>query len=273
MEFYNQAFQKKGKVIMEAIKLWDDAPGYVEGSEIPTLEYYKAEECRADGTVIICPGGGYGRRAPHEGEGYAKFLNSIGMNCFVLEYRVAPNRFPIPLLDARRAIRYVRANAEKFGIDPGKIAIMGSSAGGHLAATAATYTLPIAGEGKDEIDKVDFLPNAQILCYPVTDYESHNGSYINLLGQSLAGVDKLNPIRNVTPKTPPAFIWHTETDALVKVESTLKYVAALHTQNVRCELHVYPEGYHGLGLAEKFPSVARWSGDLAFWLKHIGFIQ
>ena len=258
---------------MEEIQLWSEVPGLTEGAEAPRLEYYKADCKRGDGTVIIFPGGGYRSRAAHEGEGYAKYLNSIGLDAFVLQYRVAPNRFPLPLLDARRAVRFVRANAEKFGIDPEKIAVMGSSAGGHLAATVSTYTAPIYGEDRDEIDKVDYMPTAQILCYPVTDYDSHNGSYINLLGPELLGIDKLNPIRNVTPSTPKAFIWHTETDALVKVESTFKYVAALHAKNVRCELHVYPEGYHGLGLAEKFPAVKRWADDLKFWLGYIGFLD
>jgi len=258
---------------METLQLWSDIPGLTEGSEVPVLEYYKTECKRGRGAVIIFPGGGYNHRAPHEGEGYAKYLNSIGVDAFVLQYRVSPNRFPLPLLDARRAVRYVRANAEKFGIDSDKIAVMGSSAGGHLAATVSTYTAPIYGEGRDDIDKVDYRPDAQILCYPVTDYDSHNGSYIHLLGPELAYIDKLNPIRNVTKDTPPAFVWHTETDALVKVESTFKYVAALHQKDVRCELHVYPEGYHGLGLAEKFPAVKRWADDLKFWLGYMGFIE
>jgi len=169
---------------VKVIELWDSVPGYEEGHHHPTLEYYPAENKHASGTVIIFPGGGYARRAPHEGEGYAKFLNEQGMSCFVLQYRVAPTRFPYPLLDARRAVRYVRANAEKFGIDKDKIAVMGSSAGGHLAALISTYRGEIDGEGADELDNTDCLPNAHILCYPVTDMDSHNGSYRNLLGEN-----------------------------------------------------------------------------------------
>ena len=108
------------------IDLWENTPpDYTEG-EIPKLTYYPAESKKGRGTVVICPGGGYSGRANHEGEGYAVFLNECGLDAFVLDYRVAPNRFPTPLLDARRAVRYVRANAEKYGINPEKIAIMGS---------------------------------------------------------------------------------------------------------------------------------------------------
>ena len=102
---------------MENIKLWDSVPAH-DGGDAPYLTYYPAENKKGNGTVIIFPGGGYARRAPHEGKGYAEYLNANGINCFVLEYRVSPNRFPLPLLDARRAVRYVRANAEKYGIDP-----------------------------------------------------------------------------------------------------------------------------------------------------------
>ena len=138
----------------QIIKLWEsEVPGYI-GGELPMLTYYPSENKKGNGTVIICPGGGYCKRAPHEGEGYAKYLNSIGLDAFVVDYRVDPNRFPYPLLDARRSVRYVRKNAEKFGIDPNKIAIMGSSAGGHLAALTSTYRGQIEGEGVDEINKV-----------------------------------------------------------------------------------------------------------------------
>ena len=264
---------------MQTIKLWDNAPGLFEGEFEPVLEYYPAEVKKGDGAVVILPGGGYAKRAPHEGDGYARFLNSIGIDAFVCEYRVKPYAYPYPLLDARRAMRYVRANAEKFGINSRKIAIMGSSAGGHLAAVTSVYPQKLDGEGLDELDSVDYLPNAQILCYPVTDYASHNGSYHHLYGLDKCRDDafeefkaKLNPIDYVRADVPPAFIWHTEVDKSVSVVSTLKYVTALHNADVRVELHVYPEGAHGLGLASDNPFIARWSNDLEIWLRHIGFI-
>ena len=259
---------------METINIWDSVPLYIDGEEKPVLKYYPAEKKLSTGTVIILPGGAYLRRAVHEGEGYALFLNSAGYDAFVLEYRVAPYRHPAPLLDARRAVRYVRAHAEKFGIDPEKIAIMGSSAGGHLAAHLSTFTGDIPEEPRDELCSVSPFPNAQILCYPVTDSSSHLGSYKYLLGESYAELqDTVNPIKLATESAPPAFIWHTETDATVSVSSTLRYAARLHELGTRTELHVYPEGGHGLGLAEKFPSVNRWTRDLVFWLRKMGYIE
>ena len=262
------------------IDLWEGEPPLYIGGEIPKLTYYKAEVKRGRGTVVICPGGGYVNRAPHEGVGYARFLNECGLDVFVLDYRVAPNRFPASLLDARRAIRYVRANAEKYGIDPEKIAIMGSSAGGHLAALASNYKKPIDGEGVDELDATDPMPNAQILCYPVTDFESHNGSYKKLLGED----HELDARLEVTPNllvgehTPPAFIWHTFEDAAVAIASTYDYVTRLKRYDIPTELHVYPYGRHGLGLGNVpergiVPHVQSWSTLLCCWLKLFGFIK
>ena len=155
-----------------------------------------------------------------------------------------------------------------------KIAVMGSSAGGHLAETVSTYRGPIDGEGVDEMDNVNPFPNAQILCYPVTDYDSHNGSYKNLLGNALteAECNRLDPIKNVTADTPIAFLWHTETDTCVKVRGTLDYAVALHNAGVRCEMHVYPTGWHGMGLAAQEPCVARWADELLYWLTYNGYL-
>ena len=142
---------------MENMLLWENTPGLCEFT--PVLEYYPAEEKKTGATVVICPGGGYSDRAVYEGKGYAEYLNTLGMDAFVCQYRVAPHRFPLPLLDIRRAIRMVRSKAEEFGIDPNRIAVMGSSAGGHRAALTSTYHKPIDFEGMDEIDKQDYIPN------------------------------------------------------------------------------------------------------------------
>ena len=264
---------------MTEIKLWEgDAPLY-NGQTNPRFEYYPAENKRGRGTVVICPGGGYANLANHEGKNYAEFLNECGLNVFVLYYRVSPNRFPAPLLDSRRAIRYVRANAEKYGIDPEKIAIMGSSAGGHLAAMTSTYRAPIDGEGVDELDKVCPFPNAQILCYPVTNFESHNGSYNHLLGNEHSEEERLAVTPNllVDGNTPPAFIWHTFEDASVAIASTYDYVTRLKEHEIPTELHVYPYGRHGLGLGnlperDVVPHVQSWAGLLENWLKLYGYI-
>ena len=264
---------------MESLRLWEgDIPGYIEGADIPTIHYYPAKERKGDGCVVIYPGGGYCKRAAHEGQGYAEFLNENGVDAFVVDYRVKPTYFPYPLLDARRAVRYVRANAEKYGIDPEKIAVMGSSAGGHLAALVSTYKGKIDGEGVDALDEVDPMPNMQILCYPVLDINGHPGSYISLLG------DKYPQHRSVTPyyladeNTPPMFLWHTAPDKSVDINNSFRYAARLHELDVSMEMHIYPVGGHGLGLGyhpEKnidLPYIQNWAEHLIKWLEFNEYI-
>ena len=260
--------------------LWENEPPRYIGGELPKLTYYPAKNKTAKGTVIIAPGGGYQVRAPHEGEEYALFLNKNGLDAFVLDYRVAPNRFPTELLDARRAVRFVRANAERFGISPDHIAIMGSSAGGHLAALLSTYRDPIEGEGADALDTVNPFPNAQILCYPVTDFRSHNNSYVSLLGDDAQeeGVRlAVTPTALANEQTPPAFIWHTFADKAVYVGSSFDYAKRLRELNVPTEMHVYPFGSHGLGLANgpgyTAPHVQSWSALLVAWLRLFGYCE
>lgn len=262
---------------MTTYNLWENAPALIEGCESPVIEYYPAEEKKTDMTVVIFPGGGYAGRAPHEGKGYAEFLNKYGIDVFVCEYRVHPYKFPVELADARRAVRFVRANAEKFGVDPAKVAVMGSSAGGHLAALVSTYTLPIQYEDADEIDTQPALPNATILCYPVIHMPdetnvSHGGSFYNLCGDKMthSGVscDLL-----VNDTTPPAFIWHTSDDGGVNVINSYLYASALRRHNIKHELHVFPAGPHGLGLAEGLPHVAQWGGLMINWFREIGWLE
>ncbi len=260
---------------MQTFKLWDNVPGLCE--ETPVLDYYPAQNKVTDATVVILPGGGYGMRAPHEGEGYALYFNSIGMDAFVCQYRVSPHCFPLPLLDSRRAIRFVRANAEKFGINKDKIAIMGSSAGGHLAALTSTYTRPIDFEGADEIDNQSPAPNATILCYPVIcspdSLVAHVGSYDNLVGKgNHAQSVRFSCDKLVSETTPPAFVWHTSDDQTVNVANSLRYGEALRNHNILFELHVFPSGKHGLGLAPNSPYVARWADMLKAWLEYIEFL-
>ena len=198
------------------------------------------------------------------------------MNAFVVDYRVAPAHFPDELLDARRAIRFVRANAEKFGIDKSKIAVMGSSAGGHLAAFVSTYRKAIDGEGIDVIDSECCIPNAQILCYPVisSDEEiAHKGSYTNLLDTLYAEREEYSPELIADERTPQAFIWHTSDDSVVNVENSYRYAAKLRRLSIPCEMHVFPNGPHGLGLAPAMPHVAQWAELLKNWLKYIGFCE
>lgn len=269
----------------ETTNLWKTIPGMCE--EIPTITAYIPDNKTSAGAVVILPGGGYRKRAPHEGKRYAEFLTDNGITAFVVEYRVAPHRFPLPLLDARRGIKFVRFFADKYGIDKSKIAIMGSSAGGHLAALTSTYFKDIeTNTPSDEIDGEDFIPNAQILCYPVIklleEGVAHIGSGRQLLGEMRDTLAKgLEPHTLVTAKTPPAFIWHTHADSEVNVINSLEYAKSLKNNGVDAELHVFPHGRHGMGLADiPDPSdthgklskhVSQWSGLLLNWLRYMGF--
>ncbi len=241
------------------------------------LSYYPAPVKSTDAAVVIFPGGGYSGYSHFEGEGYAQLFNTFGMDAFVLYYRLSPNRFPLQLLDARRALRSIRANSEKFGIAKNKILVIGSSAGGHLAALISTYKEPISGEGVDDIDREDFFPNGQILCYPVisSDEEISNfGSYKNLLGDDYDKMkDMLSPDRLVNERTPRAFIWHTAEDKGVNVINSYRYAEALRMNNIPHELHIFPHGRHGLGLSPHFPYDAEWTQLLRRWLMLNGFIN
>lgn len=255
----------------ETVQLWENTPGMCQ--EVPVLDIYLPEQRTTDLAVVIMPGGGYRIRAEHEGRGYAEFLNRHGITAFVCQYRVAPHQFPLPLLDSRRAIRYVRYHSEKFHINKNKVYIMGSSAGGHLAALTSTYDEPIAFEGQDDIDQECGKPNGQILCYPVIKLLgkgiSHLGSGYQLLGDRQAELgEELSPDLIANEATPKAFIWHTFNDGSVNVINSLDYARRLRQMNVPVEMHIYPDGYHGLGLAENMPHVADWSQRLITWLKY-----
>lgn len=273
----------KEDIKLKEYNLWEQTPG--DCYEIPTIAEYIPEEKKSDAAVVILPGGGYWGKAEHEGRGYSEFLNAAGICAFVVQYRTVsagPHRFPLPLLDARRAVRTVRYNAEKYGIDKNKIAIMGSSAGGHLAALTSTYYKPIDFEGVDEIDKEDFIPNAQILCYPVISLLgkgiAHLGSGRNLLGDRHAELgEELSPDLIAEPGTPQAFIWHTSADPGVPVFNSLNYASRLHAVGTDVELHLYPRGGHGLGLANRSDDpdcrhVSLWTDSLLKWLAYIGYL-
>ncbi len=255
--------------------LWKNTPGLCE--VIPTIVPFIPENKRSDAAVIICPGGGYGALCDHEGSEYAKKLAENGITAFVLYYRVCPHFFPLPLNDSRRAIRFVRANAEKYGIDGQKIAIMGSSAGGHLAALTSTFCGVLPNEDIDEIDKFDSLPNAQILCYPViispdSENISHAGSYGCLLGVEDSAKEKsVDPTLLANQNTPPAFIWHTSDDQCVNVINSYQYATALRKNGVDVEMHIFPNGTHGAGLAYHLPHVSKWFDLLLNWFDYKGW--
>ena len=260
---------------MTTVKLWNDENSI-------EMHCYEPEVKQGDGAVIIFTGGGYSHRAFHEAEPYALKLNEMGLWAFVVDYSVFPFGHPTQLGQARRAVSYVRFNAEKWGIDREKIAVMGSSAGGHLAALCATSKEKFIYSEEDKIGHTDYRPNAQILCYPVTDIKSHNGSYENLIGNKKRREYKpksVDPIALADKETPQAFIWHTSSDDVVDVKGTYRYSTRLSELGIPVEMHIYPVGCHGLGLAtgdskrDPVEYVQRWPEELERWLRFIGWIN
>ena len=267
--------------------LWPDgAPGALgqQDKDIPTLTPYLPEPAKATGAaIVICPGGGYAGLASHEGEAYARWLNESGIAGFVLRYRLgsAGYRHPIMLMDAARAVRTVRARAGEWKLDPKRIGIIGSSAGGHLASTLLTHFNAGMANAADPIDRISSRPDLGILCYPVIAMAgpfAHQGSKRNLLGpdpaQALA-LDLSNDLQ-VTSNTPPCFIWSTGEDKTVPVENSLLFAEALRKAGVPFDLHIYQKGPHGLGLGTREWNPEKrhpWTADCVFWLRAQGFAR
>ncbi len=276
----------------EAFPLWAKATPGALGTDpvkdIPTLTpFFPAADKATGASVVICPGGGYGGLASHEGRDYALWLNAHGIAGFVLKYRLgsAGYRHPAMMNDLNRAVRYVRANAGEWKLDAKRIGVMGSSAGGHLASTAVTHFDMGKADDADLIERASSRPDLGILCYPVISMgaHTHNGSKNNLLGKEPSEelVKLLSNELQVTKSTPPCFVWHTWEDKGVKVENAMEFAAALQRNGVPFDLHVYQKGAHGIGLGvkgwdpEKTPVSALhpWSLDLAVWLKVQGFAK
>jgi acetyl esterase/lipase len=275
------------------IPLWPrGAPG-AKGSDpekdVPTLTIWLPPAEKATGaSVVVCPGGGYGMLAvDHEGKQVAEWLNQLGIAAFVLKYRLGPRyHHPAMLQDANRAIRTVRARASEWGLDPKRIAILGFSAGGHLASTAGTHFDAGQPDAEDPIERVSSRPDRMILVYPVialaTPY-GHRGSLKNLLGDkpSQELIESLSNERQVTKETPPTFLAHTNADAGVPAENSLLFTLALRKAGVPVELHLFERGPHGLGLGggtpsfrvPPEPSFQVWPKLCETWLKNQGFLE
>jgi Esterase/lipase len=261
----------------EAIPLWEGTapfynPEWCDG-EIPRITPYLIPSDKPLGCVIVLPGGGYVCRAPHEGEPIALMINAAGYNAFVCDYRVMPYSHPVPLCDANRAVRFVRHNAARFNCDPDKIGILGFSAGGHLSVSACEHYGKVIGDAgymPDAVDKESARPDAGVFCYAVVSLcrHTHGGSMQNLTGGDEKLAELLSGEVSARPDMPPAFLWHTLDDEAVPVENALDMTARMHELGVPCELHIYPHGQHGLGLAEGNPVVSQWTGQLANWLKY-----
>jgi len=266
-----------GKGSSQAVLLWPDGAPEARGTEEadrPTLTAYLPESAEPTAAVIVCPGGGYRNLAAHEAVPIAEWLVSLGVAALVLKYRIQPYTTDVSLLDAQRAIRMVKARAGQWNADSGRVGMIGFSAGGHLACSAATMFDQAATKDDDPIDRQSSRPDALIACYAATTRTGTgpDSRMIENVGDSLgAWANTPGLAAHVTPKCPPAFIWHTSEDARVPVECSLIFAEALHRQGVPFALHVFPQGRHGLGLARQMPDVAVWTDLCASWLTQIGF--
>jgi acetyl esterase/lipase len=272
----------------KVINIWEDFKGDTKGKA--KLSAYILDNSveislsRKNRAVLICPGGGYEFVSEREAEPVALAFLAEGINAFVLTYEVAPAaKHPQPILDSSRAMCIIRENAEEWHIDINKIAVCGFSAGGHLAASLGVFwnekyikeTLGI-GEGMNK-------PNALILCYPVISSKeefSHRGSFYNLLGdnQEEEVYESMSLERHVNKYTPPAFIWHTFDDSLVPVENSLMFAQSMKKNNIPFELHIFPEGVHGLSLCDERtgitaeminPQAGKWIRLCMDWFKRL----
>ncbi len=261
--------------------LWPGgAPGALGDKEedTPTLAVYLAPQQTSIGTaVIVCPGGGYVMLASdHEGRQVAQWFNSFGVTAFVLKYRLGSadgKRYhhPVPLGDAQRAIRLVRARVKEWNISPERIGIMGFSAGGHLASTAGTHFDNGNPSSSDEIERQNCRPNFMILVYPVISFKTrytHRFSRQVLLGENpdLNLVENLSNETRVTTMTPPTFLVHSNNDDGVAPENSVLFYLALREAGVPAEMHIYERGKHGYGLAPKDPILSSWAKRCEDWM-------
>lgn len=217
--------------------------------------------------MLVLPGGGYGMHAPHEAEPIAEWLAGLGFHTFLLRYPVSPDEGAEPLLarpveSAVAAMRAIRSGAAGHRVDPTRVGVLGFSAGGHLAATLSQADVVVGA--------ADAVPDFAVLCYPVISLtrQAHVGSVHRLVGPDpgLALIERFSPEHHVHPRNPPTFLWHTANDAGVPVSHSLAYAAALAGAEVPVELHVFPDGAHGLGLATDDPAVGQWVGLCERWL-------
>jgi acetyl esterase/lipase len=253
--------------------------GTVRNVSAPTLTVFRPAVDRANGSaVIICPGGGYVMQSvEREGVQYAAWLGTLGITSFVLKYRMAEDGHPAPLRDVLRAVRLVRAGAARWDLDPARIGVMGSSAGGHLAACAGTLFDHPLGRTGAALDAVSARPDFLVLMYPVITLDGHTahaGSRTALLGPdpAPASVALLSVERQVTAATPPTLLIHTQEDASVPVENSILFYQALVRARVPAEMYLFEHGAHGMGMRGGLGTASDWPCRAEAWLRGRGLL-
>lgn len=273
----------------ETMELWQGGvPGVTlkADGDVPKLILRKVKSDQPTAGVVILPGGGYGGHAiGHEGHDFADWFESMGVTSVICTYRLRGKGnagkgygHPVPMQDAQRAIQTMRANAEKWNLDPNRIGVIGFSAGGHLCSTVSTRFNEGDPTSDDPIARVSSRPDFSILCYPVIGFDkpyTHQGSQRNLLGANPDPqlVASLSNESQVTSKTPPTFLFHTAEDKPVPVQNSVQYYLSCIKHNVPVEMHLFPEGRHGLGLATQQPGANQWPALCKDWLKRRGIIS
>ena len=248
-------------------------------SEAEMYVYLPEKEKNTGAAVVICPGGGYMIEAmDHEGYDMAKWLKSRGVAGIVLKYRLPYGHHEIPSGDARQALRIVRKNAEAWGIDPAKIGIAGSSAGGHLASTVGTRFDDGNKESEDSFERMSSRPDFMLLLYPVITFSEefgHMGSRKNLIGEGndWKMVKEYSNELHVTPQTPPTFLVLADDDKGVVPRNSVEFYLALKENNVPAEMHIFAEGNHGFGMNKKNLPVDQWPELFYNWLKAVKMIE
>ena len=264
------------------LPLWPNGAPLAQGAteaDTPRITIFIPKQQKTRTAVVICPGGAYTMLATDdEGRQVAKWLNNLGVVGVVLEYRLGPKyHHPAQLMDAQRAIRYVRAHAVELNVASDRIGIWGFSAGGHLASTAGTHFDGGDAKAADLVDRVSSRPDFMILTYPVIDRLGPAAifSFQQLLGEHPDPklVASLSNDQQVSPQTPPTFLVHADDDDGVFPENSVNFYLALRQAHVAAEIHIYQFGGHGFGLAPLDPVLSSWTARLADWMRGRNLLQ
>lgn len=268
--------------------LWPALPpgsSFRQEGDVPQLIITRAESSEPTAGVVILPGGGYGGHAMgHEGHDFSAWFKARGVTSAICTYRLRGKGnggkgygHPAPMNDAQRAIQTLRSRAKELNLDPDRIGVIGFSAGGHLASTVSTHFAEPDESAVDPVNRVSSRPDFSILCYPVIAFgkpHTHKGSQRNLIGETPDPklIELLSNERQVSERTPPTFLFHTGADTVVPPHNSVEYYLACLKHGVPAELHLFPDGRHGLGLAKSSPGADQWPKLCESWLRRLGVV-